>query len=310
MKNILIAGGSGFIGRALTTVLINKGNTVSWLSRKGSQESPVNQIEWDWINQNVDLSFLTKFDTLINLAGVNIGEKRWNKKRKEEIFNSRVKATEFLFNILSNNQHTIQTYISASGVGYYGAVTGQKLYNESDDHSNDFLGNLCFQWEQAANQFLKLGKRVVILRTGVVLSTESQAFRQLYVLMNLGFGAALGSGKQYFSWIHLDDICQIYEMAVRDESCEGVFNAVAPEYLTNYEMVEQFTKYIKKPFFLPNVPAFIVRILTGEMSEALLYGSRISSEKLINYGFQFKYAAFHQALTAILSGIHAKRNLR
>lgn len=289
MKNILITGGSGFVGMQLTKLLKVNDYEVSWLTRKKNPDFNTPQFLWNWKNKEIEIEAIEKADAIIHLAGANVNGHRWNKKWKKEIYDSRVKSTDFLFGIIPKHSKKIKTFVSASATGYYGCVTSEKICVESDLPGNDFLATTCNDWETEANKFTELGIRTSIIRTGVVLSENSEAFKKICFPIRHGFGAAIGSGKQYFPWIHLDDLCGIYLKVISDDSMQGIFNSVAPEFITNANLTKLFAKDFNKSIWLPNIPSIVIKILFGELSESLLNGSRISPDKLIKHGFDFKY---------------------
>jgi uncharacterized protein len=290
MKNILIVGGSGYVGKALTKKLQAIGYNVSLLTRKINKSINTPQYLWDWKQNNIDLDSINKTEVLVNLAGANVNGQRWNKKWKKEIYDSRVKATDFLFKIISQHPNKIKTFVSASATGYYGDVTSENIFHETDFPGKDFLAITCNDWEQAATKFSNLGIRTSIIRTGIIFSENSEAYRKISLPIRFGFGAAIGNGRQYFPWIHLDDLCGIYLKAISDNSMQGIFNSVAPQFITNAQVTKALANHFKNHIWLPNIPPIVIRILFGEIADSLLNGSRISSEKIIKFGFRFKYS--------------------
>lgn len=293
MKNILITGGSGFVGMQLTNLLKANGYEVSWLTRKINTNIDIPQYLWNWKNKKIETEAIENADAIIHLAGANVNGKRWNAKWEKEIYDSRIKSTELLFEIISKHPDKLKTFVSASATGYYDCATSEKIYNESDLSGNDFLATTCNDWEIAANKFIELGIRTVIIRTGIVLSEDSEAYKKISLPIRYGLGASIGSGNQNFPWIHSDDLCGIYLKAIADENLKGVFNAVAPEYLTNNQLTKTLAQHFNKSIWLPNIPSIIIKILFGEIANSLLNGSRISSEKIINAGFEFKYSGIN-----------------
>ena len=293
MKNILITGGSGFVGMHLTNLLKENGYQVCWLTRKINTNIDIPQYLWNWENKKIEKEAIEKTDAIIHLAGANVGGKRWNTKWKKEIYDSRIKSTEFLFEFISKQPNKLKAFVSASATGYYGCETTDNIFTESDLSGNDFLATTCNDWEIAANKFTELGIRTVIIRTGLVLSEYSEAYKKISLPIRYGLGASIGSGNQNFPWIHLDDLCGIYLKAIADENLKGVFNAVAPEYLTNNQLTKTIAQHFNKFIWLPNIPSIIIKILFGEIANSLSNGSRISSEKLISAGFEFKYSSIN-----------------
>lgn len=290
MKNILITGGSGFVGVHLTNLLKANGYEVSWLTRKINTNIDVPQYLWDWENKKIETEAIEKANTIIHLAGANVNGHRWNKKWKKEIYDSRIKSTDFLFEIISKHPNKIKIFVSSSATGYYGFVPSEKIFYESDFAGKDFLAITCNDWEQAATKFSTIGIRTSIIRTGVIFSKNSEAYKKINLPIRFGLGAAIGNGKQYFPWIHLDDLCGIYLKAITDNSMQGIFNAVAPKFIKNTDLTKAMANHFKKRIWLPNIPPIVIRILFGEIADSLLKGNRISSEKIIKCGFQFKYA--------------------
>lgn len=289
MKNILVTGGSGFIGMQLTKLLIANGYEVSWLTRKIKSDIDIPQYLWNWENKTLEPEAIEKADVIIHLAGANVGGKRWNAKWKKEIYDSRIKSTEFLFEFISRHSNKLRVFIAASATGYYGCETSGKIFTESDLPGQDFLAKTCSDWENASNKFNRPGIRTTIIRTGIVLSENSEAYKKICLPIRFGFGAAIGSGNQFFPWIHLDDLCNIYLKAISDEKLKGVYNAVVPEYITNTQLTKTIAKHFKKTIWLPNIPSFLIKIIFGEIADSLLNGSRISSEKIISTGFEFNF---------------------
>lgn len=299
MTKVLITGGTGLVGQHLSKMLLKKGYEVAILSRTKSKDNKIPAFFWD-INENViDKEAINSVDYIIHLTGVNIAGKRWTKSRKQEIVDSRVKSTELLFNNVAPN-HNLKAFISASAIGYYGAITSNHIFAETDSSANDFLGETCKLWEDSANKFQNLGIRTVKIRTGVVLLKQGGALSKMIKPFKLGFGSALGSGKQFMPWIHIDDLCEIYIKAIEDSEMNGAYNAVAPEYLNNIEFSQKIAKQLKKPFWSLKIPAFLLKILFGEMADILLKGSRVSSEKIKVSGYNFKYLTLNRALKNLL----------
>ena len=290
MKNVLITGGSGFVGMHLTTLLKANGYEVSWLTRKINTSIDIPQYLWNWGNKKIEIEAIEKANIIVHLAGANVNGRRWNKKWKKEIYDSRIKSTDFLFEIISKQPNKIKIFVSASATGYYDCATSEKIFYETDFAGKDFLATTCNDWEQAATKFSTIGIRTSIIRTGVIFSENSEAYKKINLPIRFGFGAAIGSGKQYFPWIHLDDLCGIYLKAITDNSMQGVFNAVAPKFINNAALTKAMANHFNKHIWLPNIPPTVIKILFGEIAESLLNANRISSEKIIKCGFQFKYA--------------------
>ena len=303
MKKKLITGGSGLVGSYLSKKLIEKGYVVATLGRQSKKQSDILNYTWNIEKNELEEGALENVDYIIHLAGANIGESRWTTKRKKEIVDSRIKSCQLIFQKITENKHQLKAFISASAIGYYGAVTTDKIFVETDQPSQDFLGETCRRWEEAANSFESLGVRTVTIRTGVVLTYQGGALAKMITPVKTGLGASIGSGKQFMPWIHIDDLCEIYLKAIEDNNMHGAFNAVAPEHKTNREFSESLTKVLKKKVWFPSIPAFILKIIFGKMSEIILNGSRVSSNKLIKEGFQFKFPDLKSALSNLTFNI-------
>jgi|TARA_B100000809_G_scaffold182336_1_gene180093 uncharacterized protein (TIGR01777 family) len=288
MAKILVTGGTGLVGRRLTALLTEKNHEVRILSRNPKNE---NEFKWDYSKGFVDDKAIENIDYIIHLAGAGIADKRWTKERKEVIVNSRVATANLIFDKIKAQNISLKGFISASGSNYYGAQTTAKVFKESDAVGTDFLGQVCLKWEAAANQFKDLNIPVTILRTGVVLSKTGGALEK----MRTPIVSPLGSGNQYMAWIHIDDLCNLYIKAV-EESFEGVYNTVSPEFHTSRTFSKILAKAIKRPYFPIAVPGFLLKLVFGELAIILLHGSRLSSDKIAKKGFIFKYKELAFAL--------------
>lgn len=303
MEKVLISGGTGIIGSHLCKKLKDKGYSVAILSRKTIGETNISAYYWDIDKQEIDKEAVETADFIVHLAGANIGEKRWTKERKQLIIDSRIKSTELIFNKLKETNSRPKAFISASAIGYYGTVTSEKIFKENDLPSDDFLGETCKLWEQSTDKFEEFGIRTVKIRTGVVLIKQGGVLERMVKPVKLGLGAALGDGKQYIPWIHIEDLCSIYLKAIEDNKMKGAYNAVAPEYRTNADFMRAIARIMKRPLWLPNVPAVILRILYGEMADIILKGSRVSSDKLIAAEYNFQFPNLESALIDLLQQI-------
>lgn len=300
MKNVLITGGTGLIGIQLTNALLQEGFNVSHLSRSKPEQGIVPTFVWDIEKAFIEKEALNNVDVIIHLAGAGITGERWTKKRKHEIIKSRVESANLLFEYVKARQIKLDVFISASGTGYYGAITSEHIFTEDDAPAKDFLGEICMKWEQAADRFLALDTRVVKIRTGIVLSKSGGALEKLVSPVKYFVGSPLGSGKQYMPWIHIDDLVNIYIKAIKENTMSGAYNAVAPDYVTNTEFTKSIAKILKRPLFLPAVPAFFLKIILGEMAVIVLTGSRVSCEKIQKTGPGFKFPQLNEALENLL----------
>ncbi|MFP4367126.1 MAG: TIGR01777 family oxidoreductase [Bacteroidales bacterium] len=300
-NKILITGGSGLIGQELSKKLLQKGYEVAVLSRNKKTDAGIKTYQWDPLNNEIEKEAIETAGYIIHLAGANLSDKRWTGKRKQIIVDSRVKSADLLFDKVMESNNTIKAFISASAINYYGTVTSDKIFSENDTPGDDFLGETCRKWEKSANRFSDQGIRTVIIRTGVVLSGRGGALKKMETPVKLGIGSPIGSGRQYLPWIHLDDICNIYIKAIEDKNMHGAFNAVAPDIPTNGEFMKTLARAYKKPFWAPAVPAPLMKLLFGEMSSVLLEGSRVSTEKISESGFEFRFPELENALSDLIS---------
>lgn len=298
-KKILITGASGLVGSRLTELLLQKGYQVSHLGRR-KKTGAVPSFVWDVEKQSIDPLALEGVETIIHLAGAGVADQRWNAKRKQEILDSRVKSSQLLFEFLKNNTHSVKAFISASAIGIYGFVDNEKVFVEESAPANDYLAQVVKQWEASVDHIQSLGIRVAKMRIGIVLSEKGGALLEMAKPIRLGVGAPLGSGDQYLSWIHLDDLCEMFIKAAEDSAMGGAYNAVGPQWHTNREMTKAIAQVLKKPLLLPPVPGFVLKIIVGEMAAIVLGGSKVSAEKIQKTGFQFQFTELKSALENLL----------
>jgi uncharacterized protein len=298
--SVMITGGSGLVGKYLTSLLLSEGFKVTHLSRKTGRDSRVRVCRWDPEKSIIDPSAFEGINYLIHLAGANIGEKRWTKKRKEEIIKSRVESARFLHKIIIDNGILLNAFISASAVGYYGSVTSDRIFREEDNPADDFLGITCRLWEEAVDLFEMSGTRTVKIRAAVVLEKSDSALSKMMKPGKYGFLVKTGNGRQYMPWIHIADLCGIYLKAIRDYTIKGPYNAVSPHHVTHGGFMSELAAVLNLPHFMPAVPSFVIKAVLGEMSDVILKGSRVSSEKIINAGYRFKFDNLHDALSDVI----------
>ncbi len=303
MAKILITGGSGLIGKALTIWLMDRAYDVVHLGRKKATSKLVPSFTWDIEKQWIDPEALEGVDVIIHLAGANIGEKRWTTNRGKEILNSRILSGQLLLDQLQAHKHSIKAFISASAIGIYGSKTSEIVFDEASSPGNDFLANICREWENTADSFTSTGARVVKIRTGIVLSKSGGVLDRMIKPFKMRFGAVLGNGKQYMPWIHIDDLCGIYEKAIKDNLMEGAYNAVSPNTVNNKEFSKILSKVLKKPMYFPNAPGFLLKIVFGKMSVLLLEGSRVSAGEILKSGYIFKYSELEDAIINLQSEV-------
>lgn len=299
MATVLLTG-TGLIAAHLAEKLTKKGYCVTFLSRSADPSSSYKIYTWDIKKQSIDAEAIATADYIIHLAGSNIGEKRWTEERKKIIIDSRVDSASLLFSEVKKQKKDVKAFITASGIGYYGAVTKDKIFSENDIPAADFLGQTCKKWEESATAFEELTIRTVKIRTGVVLAKKDSALDKMLTPIKMGIGSAIGSGKQYMPWIHIDDICNIYIKAIEDNNMHGAYNSAATDQKNNEEFMHTIAKVLHKPFWFPKVPSFAMRFLFGEMADIVLKGSRVSNKKLLQSGFQFQFNDLDKALEDLL----------
>lgn len=296
-KNILLTGGSGFIGKQLTALLVTNGFSVSILTRVDRKATKdITYYKWDIENNYIDEASVLNADYIIHLAGENIVAKRWTNKRKKEIIDSREKPIELIYSVLKKNNKTLDAFISASAVGIYGAFTSENVCTEETVVANDFLGVTCQNWETAANSIESLGVRTVKIRTGLVLGRNGGFLEKLIPVFKYRLGSVIGTGKQYMPWIHIDDLCSIYLKAVNDINMNGSYNAAVADNTNNAIFSKALANVYGYSIWLPAIPSFVIKLIMGEMSEIILTGQRISSQKIESAGFKFKYSNLKPAL--------------
>ncbi|OXA95574.1 TIGR01777 family oxidoreductase [Flavobacterium hercynium] len=297
-KNVLLTGGTGFIGKYLTDLLIANGFSVSVLSRSERKNTPeITYYKWDLDRNFIEEEAILKADYIVHLAGEGIVEKRWTAKRKKELLESRVKPIDLIGSVLKKNNKILDAFVSASAVGIYGAKTSEEIRTEESDPANDFLGSTCQTWEEAVDQIGALNIRTVKIRTGIVLGKNEGFLKKMAPSFKFGFGAILGTGKQYVPWIHIQDLCQIYLKAIVDPAMHHSYNAAITDNTTNAILSKTLANVYGYTLWLPRVPEFLLKIALGEMSDAVLKGERVSFEKLQKAGFQFQYTNLEAALS-------------
>ncbi|RZJ38881.1 MAG: TIGR01777 family protein [Chryseobacterium sp.] len=299
MKKILISGATGLVGKKLSKKLHERGYKVEILVRSKDQESDFKNYLWNYEQGFLEDGALDNTYIFIHLAGATIS-KRWTESYKKEIYNSRINSAQFIYEQMQKQNIHPEAVISSSAAGIYGQTTSQTIFTEKDPAADDFLGKVCKDWEEKALQFRNLGSRVVCVRTSTVLSEKGGALEVLKKPIELNVGAVLGTGDQYFPWIHIDDLVNIYVKAVECVTIDGAYNASAPDFVTNKILTKTIADHLGKTIWLPNIPKFVIKTALGEMSVLALEGSRISPDKIINEGFNFAYERLDSALADVL----------
>jgi len=305
MHTVLITGGTGMVGTSLTQLLLNKGYQVIVLTRQPRVSNVPNltYAVWDIDKGYIDPSAIQNADTIVHLAGAGVADKRWSKKRKQEILDSRVKSGELLVKYLTENSHQVKTVVAASAIGWYGPDTAQSLMNgfvETDPVDGAYLGVTCKSWEESVKPIEALGIRLVTLRIGIVLNKKGGALAEFIKPAQFGMATIFGNGKQMVSWIHHHDLCKMMIHGIETASIIGVYNAVSPDPISNKDLIITITKKLRG-FYLPiPVPAFVLKIMLGEMSIEILKSAKVSSKKIQGAGFNFDYPTLHSALNDLL----------
>ncbi len=287
-KTILITGATGMIGGHIINALLKRGDRYIAVTTN-TKSAAVKLKDAYKITALGDILSLKdeKIDAFINLAGANLGGKRWNDKTKKEFYDSRINTTGKLIELIALMKTKPEVLVSSSGVDYYGD-TGSSEMHEDSPPANSFLGKLTHDWEQAALKAGQYGVRVVCLRTGFVMAADSDAVKKLIMPFKFFVGGPLGSGRQYVSWIHIDDLVGIYLFAIDNKDTEGLYNAAAPNPETNVLFGRNAAKVLKRPSFV-FVPAFMLKLIVGEMAAVVLDGRRAIPDKIIRAGYNFKF---------------------
>lgn len=299
MASILLAGGAGLIGRRLRTLLTQEGHKVSILSRKANPYGDFPTFVWDPDKGTIDHDAVRQADVVINLAGAGIADERWTPERKREIIESRTRSTRLLLESIQCTGHSPQCFVSGAAIGYYGE-RGHEELSENATPGKGFLAESCIAWEQAIGEVADAGIRTVALRIGIVLSTRGGALEKMLLPARLGAGTYFGNGAQWYSWIHIDDVCRMFLHAIQHPEMAGAFNAVSPQPATNKDLSLALMQALgKSPVLLP-APAFALRWMMGEMAEVVLNSTKVSSRKIEQTGFQFQFGSLDAAFSDLL----------
>ena len=298
---VLITGATGMIGSELASLFLQNGISVHYLTTSKNELKSENNFHgfyWNPEQGIIDENCMLGVDSIIHLAGATIS-KRWTESYKQEIIESRIVSANLLYKLLKNNPHQVKQFVSASAIGIYpDSLT--KTYTE-DEKSVDasFLGNVVVKWEESVDKFRLLDIKVCKIRTGLVLSKKGGMLQELVKPIKMGIGSPFGSGKQWQSWIHIHDLVHLYFFVVQNQ-WQGIYNAVAPNPVPNAALTEAVAKKLHKPFFMPNIPKFLMKIILGEMHILLFTSQKVSAQKAIDNGFEFKYKTLEPALTDLL----------
>jgi uncharacterized protein (TIGR01777 family) len=299
MARILISGSHGLVGKALSKALAAEGHDIYSLVRYAPHTEK--EIEWSPDRYSIAISRIEGFDAVYHLAGESIASGRWNQEKKRKIRESRTKGTKLLSDALANLSQPPKTLISASAIGYYGD-RGDELLTEASLPGKDFLADVCVEWEKATEHARAKGVRVVNTRFGIILDKEGGALAKMLTPFRMGIGGRIGAGKQWMSWIALDDVIGALQFVLSNETLNSPVNFVAPNPVTNAEFTKTLGNVLSRPTLFP-IPEFGVRLAFGEMADALLLSSqRVEPSSLKQSGYEFRYAKLESALRAILNG--------
>lgn len=297
-KQILITGATGLVGTKIISALQKAGHTVSILSRKETSIPAVKTYIWDVYQDKIDANCMTGIDTIIHLAGENIAAKKWTPKRKQQIIDSRVLSTQLLYKTIKETNASIETIVSASAVGYYGDC-GEEILTEDTASGYGFMADCCNQWEHVVDKGKSHGIRIVKYRIGVILAKGEGALASLEKPIKFFVGTALGSGKQWVPWVHIDDIVSMFVNAVENPLMSGAYNACAPFPVTNKTLTKSIAHILHRPVWPFNVPESLLKIILGEMSEVIFISTNTSAQKLLSADFKFKFTQLKDALSDI-----------
>jgi uncharacterized protein (TIGR01777 family) len=302
-KKIIITGATGFIGKKLSKALIERGEQLTIFTQsleKGKTEIPnaYDYVRWDYNNPGEWEKHLNGKDAVIHLAGANLFGRRWNKEYKKTIMESREIGTRNIVEAISKAEKKPPVFICSSAVGYYGD-SGNSTLTEDSPNGNDFLASVCMRWESSAAEVEKLGVRRVSIRTGLILSIEEGALKKMLLPFKLFIGGSLGDGKQWFPWIHVDDIIGIYLYALDNVNLKGSVNAAAPNPVRMKEFARTLGKTLHKPSFF-SVPEFVLRVVLGEFAYAVTASLKVTPQKLKDMNYKFKFERLEDALKDLL----------
>jgi uncharacterized protein (TIGR01777 family) len=283
----------------LSEMLRERGYTVQHLSRKADPNAEFPAFGWDLQKGTIDEAAVEKADYVINLAGAGIADGRWTEKRKKIIIDSRVDSVHLLLKTFQKLGKKPQAYLSSAATGYYGN-RGEQRMRETDAPGDGFLTESCVAWEKSINEVAASGVRTVGFRIGVVLSTQGGALQKMLIPLNFFLATYFGSGKQWYSWVHIEDVCRMFLHAIENQQLHGFYNAVAPQPETNKDFTKILAKAAGKPALVMPVPAFFLRLIFGEMADTILFSTKVSSEKVEQAGFEFRFPQLEGALKDVL----------
>ena len=301
MKKIIISGGTGLIGKRLITELSEKEYDIIVITRKINKsinfisKENVSFFEWDYNNSSEEIiNLLNDSYSIINLTGASIAGKRWSGEYKKVLYESRIITTRKIVEAISKCSKKPESFISSSAIGYYG-TTGNEILTEESQSSDDFLANLCFEWEYEACKANEFGVRTVCIRTGLVIDGNDGAMKKIVLPFKLFIGGHLGTGKQWFSWIHINDLVNLYLFSINNINIKGALNGTSPKPVTNKEFCKTLGKVLKRPSFIP-VPGFALKLIIGEFAQYLVTGRKVIPKSAIENGYAFEFPDLISAL--------------
>lgn len=300
MKNILITGGTGLIGLELSRLLKSNGYQVAHLSRRSNKGAEFPAYRWDLKAQIIEDDAVEWADAIIHLAGASLVDKRWTAAYKKIMIDSRTHSLALLHKYIKQRSRPLKTLVSASAVGFYGNAGDKWLEEDAPPEPGDFKSDCCVLWEDAAKALEPDVGRLAILRVGIVLSAKGGALEKMKLSFKARIGSYFGNGGAYYPWIHIDDMCRMFAYALESDQMRGIYNGVAPHPVTNKEFIQAIPKAMGIKAAIVPTPELAIKLAMGEMSTVVLHSNRVSAQKVLNAGFEFKYAALDPALVDII----------
>lgn len=286
---VLIAGGTGLIGQRLSELLIQNNYDVVHLSRKAAKNSKFATYFWDVEQQIVDTKAFVNVDYVINLSGENIASGKWTAKQREKIINSRIDSNRLLKSAFIDTKFFPKKYISSAAIGYYGSSNIKEFNENSSPENSGFLSKTCQKWEESIQEIQQIGVSTAWVRIGVVLSSKGGALKEMISTAKYGLNLYFGNGKQFYSWVHIDDLCQIFLYLINNQEAAGVYNGCSPYSNTNFEIALALSKTIGINTMLISIPAFFLKLFLGEMSSVIMDSTKVVPQRLLKDNFSFKY---------------------
>lgn len=300
MEKILIAGGSGLIGKKIIELLDKKKYSIYVLSRSARKNTDyIQYYQWDLDKKEIDTAALD-VDHIINLAGAGIADKRWSDSRKNLLISSRVESALLLKKGIKESGFRPKSYISASAIGYYGDSGDLVMTEENQPVDQGFLSKCTVAWEDAAKELENEVNRIAIIRIGIVLSKDGGAFQKMLMPFKVGLASYFGDGSMNMSWVHIHDIANLFVYAIQNESIQGIYNGTAPNVVTNKTLIKSIKKNRSGFSILNSVPSLVLRTAMGEMADVVLTSNLVSSSKIADAGFDFKFSSIDPAITNLL----------